>query len=89
MLTPDACAALRDAGAKLKAAGQLAIRLAGTPHLSAEGQRTIVEGIYRGIDAFTAVIPRQLDSWPFCDACQSWHHPNNPTCRKRVAPGAI
>lgn len=18
--------------------------------------------------------------WPFCDACHSWHHPNNPTC---------
>lgn len=22
-------------------------------------------------------------AWPFCDACQSWHHPDNPTCRLR------
>ena len=24
-------------------------------------------------------------SWPYCDDCRSWHHPENPTCvlRKR------
>jgi hypothetical protein len=21
------------------------------------------------------------ESWPWCDACQSWHHPENPTCK--------
>lgn len=20
--------------------------------------------------------------WPWCNACQSYHHPNNPTCTK-------
>lgn len=22
--------------------------------------------------------------WPWCEACQSWHHPENPTCRKLI-----
>lgn len=22
-------------------------------------------------------------AWPWCDACHSWHHPHNPTCRYR------
>lgn len=22
------------------------------------------------------------DDWPWCEACQSWHHLKNPTCRK-------
>lgn len=21
-------------------------------------------------------------SWPWCEACNSWHHPRNPTCKK-------
>lgn len=21
--------------------------------------------------------------WPWCEACRSWHHPANPTCRNR------
>ena len=21
-------------------------------------------------------------SFPWCDACESWHHPRNPTCRR-------
>lgn len=25
-------------------------------------------------------LSKMLD-WPFCDACQSWHHPDNPTCK--------
>ena len=24
----------------------------------------------------------QTGSWPWCKACQSWHHPDNPTCFK-------
>lgn len=22
-------------------------------------------------------------AWPWCEACHSWHHPENPTCRFR------
>ena len=22
--------------------------------------------------------------WPWCEACQSWHHPDNPTCRLKA-----
>jgi hypothetical protein len=25
-------------------------------------------------------------SWPWCRACRSYHHPNNPTCRLRGWP---
>jgi hypothetical protein len=27
-------------------------------------------------------------SWPWCDACKSWHDPNNPTCVLRVPNSA-
>lgn len=23
------------------------------------------------------------EAWPWCDACQSYHHPRNPTCVAR------
>jgi len=23
--------------------------------------------------------------WPWCEACNSYHHPTNPTCRKKGA----
>jgi hypothetical protein len=30
------------------------------------------------------LLPASSDdgSWPWCDACQSYHHPKNPTCFK-------
>jgi hypothetical protein len=26
-------------------------------------------------------------SWPWCEACRSWHHPDNPTCRANTRKG--
>ena len=23
-------------------------------------------------------------SWPWCEACKSYHHPQNPTCKERL-----
>lgn len=28
-------------------------------------------------------IPGHEPDWPWCEACQSWHHPSNPTCKAK------
>lgn len=27
-----------------------------------------------------------MSSWPWCEPCKSYHHPDNPTCRARPEP---
>lgn len=39
-------------------------------------------------DSHTTQAPEE-GAWPWCEACRSWHHPDNPTCFKLTRPANL
>lgn len=48
---------------------------------AARFRRALPEHAFDRVDILSAY--KRADTFPWCDACESWHHVKNPTCRKR------
>lgn len=52
-------------------------------------------GLSEPVRSMPAEIPSHTPStaeeidWPWCEACKSYHHPNNPTCFKKRPPAHL